>query len=90
MLNILSLNIPHKLINAIKIVLVGKKIHEIAPTTKNGPNGIYSSLLFNIKFLIIKTKIDIIAPTKNANSEICATELTPKYNPTAPINFTSP
>lgn len=65
-------------------------MHAIEPITKNGPNGIYSSLLFKIKTLISKTKIETMAPTKNANNETCAMPLTPKYKPIAPMNFTSP
>lgn len=68
-------------INHINTVLSGKKIQAIAPITKNGPNGIYSSLLFKIAFRMINTKTETIAPTKNANNETCAILLTPKYKP---------
>lgn len=60
----------HNDINNINTVFAGKNIHAIAPATKKGPNGIYSSLLFNITFLTIKTITETIAPIKNANSDI--------------------
>ncbi len=70
MLNILLLIAAHIDINATNTALAGKKIQATAPITKNGPNGIYWSSLFKINALTNSTNTDIIAPTKNAKSEI--------------------
>lgn len=69
-LNILSLIVPHKAMNKINTVFAGKNIHAIELITKNGPKGIYSSLLFKIAFRTINTITETMAPTKNDNNAI--------------------
>ena len=61
-----------------------------AAATKNGPNGMYSSVDFNIIILTNIIAIEITVAKKNANNEISAILENPKYRPNAPINLTSP
>ena len=55
--------------------------------TINGPNGIYSSDFF---IFVISNTILSIAPIKNETNVITTMLESPKNNPNAPINLTSP
>lgn len=55
--------------------------------TINGPNGIYSSVVF----IFVNNNMTLItAPIKKAITDIIIILENPKYNPSAPINLTSP
>ena len=62
-------------------------MHINAPITINGPKGMYSSI-----FLIFVANNIILnnAPIKNDNNVTAIIFDNPKYNPNAPISFTSP
>ena len=55
--------------------------------TINGPKGIYSSDFFNF---VTSNIMLSIAPIRNETNVIIIIFDNPKYNPNAPINFTSP
>ena len=57
------------------------------PITIKGPNGMYSSIF--LIFVVNNITLNI-APIKNETSVIAIIFDKPKYNPNAPISFTSP
>ena len=64
-----------------------QKLLQITLTAIKGPNGIYSSVFF---ILVTSKNMLEIAPIKNEISAMIIIFVSPKYNPNAPINFTSP
>ena len=77
-----------KIFNSIfTIIEYGTKITTKTLTAIKGPNGIYSSVFF---ILVTSKNMLEIAPIKNEISAMIIIFVSPKYNPNAPINFTSP